>query len=134
MAGVPSPVVRYMIVCDDILTSQFQPQRPVIVGLTSVIESDNDPPYPFVLGRLCVLLVLTEARGSGHGHLQLVYEETDQLIWQTPPRLITFPADPLEIHGVIFRVHDCRFPHPGLYTLRFLYEGQSIAQQPLRLR
>jgi hypothetical protein len=134
MATLPLPVVRYMIVCDDLLTSQARPNSPIIVGLIANISAEGEPRYPFTLGRLCVLVVLTEGRGAGRAHLRLVLEETGQTVWVFPERELVFPPDPLEVHGVIFRILDCRFPQPGLYNLEFIYEGQCLAQQSLRLR
>lgn len=134
MAGIPVPVVRYMLVCDDVWRPHANPNNPIVVGLTSIIQSSSSPPFPMVLDRLCVYLVLTEGRGTGQGHLRLVHEETNQTIWETPPRPIGFPDNPLELSGIIYRVRRCRFPMAGLYNLQFLYDNQEIAHQPLLVR
>lgn len=46
MTGV-LPVVRHMIVCEDVLADAANPHRITIVGLISSIRSLDYPPYPF---------------------------------------------------------------------------------------
>jgi hypothetical protein len=35
---------------------------------------------------------------------------------------------------VAFRLQSCRFPHAGLYSMQFLWEGQLVHECPLLLR
>jgi hypothetical protein len=65
MSDVPLPIVRYLIVCDDILTDPQQPGKPMLVGLICLLSPEIDPLYPFSLSRLCVFIILTEGRGTG---------------------------------------------------------------------
>ncbi len=87
-----------------------------------------------MLDELCVFLILTEGRGTGTTNLRLVSADTDQSVWQTPPRNLSFPGDPLQLFGVTFRVSRCRFPEAGLYHLQLCYNGQVLAEQPMLLR
>ncbi len=134
MSGLPLPLVHYLIVCDDILLDPSCPNKPLLVGVTSLIVPAGDPPYPFWLEKLCVYAVLTEGRGSGTVQLRLISEDDESEIWQTPPRPVQFGPDPLEITGLVFRVERCRFPQPGPYALQLLFNGECIGQQPLRAR
>lgn len=52
----------------------------------------------------------------------------------TPPHDVTFGADPLEVIGVPFRIRDCSFPYPGMYSIQFWYNGEKVEERPLRLR
>lgn len=134
MTEIPPPVVRYMIVCDDILTDPQRPGKPVLVGLIGAITPEGDPPYPFLLSRMCVLLVLTEGRGVGACQLKLASEETGQVVWETTPQAVAFGPDPLALNGVIFRDRAVPFPSQGMYLVQFWYNDQVIAQQPIRAR
>lgn len=134
MADMPLPIVRYMIVCDDVLTDPARPGKPMLVGLIGLVTPDGDPPYPFWLNQMCVFLVLTEGRGVGSCRLKLVFEETGQVVWETRPQPITFGPDPLALHGLIFRDRQIPFPSPGMYIVQFWYNDRMMAQQPVRAR
>jgi hypothetical protein len=129
-----APVVRYMLLCDDWKMDPRGSQRVTIVGLISSIRSLEQPPYPLRYRELCIFLALTEGRGQGEGQIVCVFEETGQKIFQTAKRPIPFGPDPLEILGVPFRVRDCRFPAPGLYSVQFWYDDVLIEERPLRMR
>jgi hypothetical protein len=77
---------------------------------------------------------MTEGRGQGEGQIVCVLEETGQKMFETAKRPIPFGPDPLEVVGVPFRVRDCRFPRPGLYSIQFWYDGAKLEERPLRLR
>ena len=63
-----------------------------------------------------------------------MFEESGQKIFETAGRPIAFGSDPLEIVGVPFRIRDCRFPFPGLYSVQFWYDGLLLEERPLRMR
>ena len=113
------PVVRYMILCEDWETDPQNPRRINIYGLLANIRSLGQPPYPLLYPELCVFLALTDGRGTGKGQIVCAFEETGQKIFGTPKRQIDFGADPLEVVGVTFRIRDCRFPFPGMYSIQF---------------
>jgi hypothetical protein len=134
MADVPLPIVRYMIVCDDLLTDSERPTKPIIVGLICLLTPDTDPPYPFWLGQMCVLLILTEGRGTGICELRLVFEETEEVVWQTSRLPLVFGPDPVALRGVLFRDHHVPFPSQGVYAVQFWYNEQLLAQQTIVAR
>ena len=129
-----TPIVRYMLLCDDWKLDPANNRRVIIIGLISNIHALDQPPYPLLYRELCVFLALTEGRGQGEGQIVCVLEESGQKIFETPNRPITFGPDPLEVVGVPFRIRDCRFPSPGLYSVQFWYDGVKLAERPLRLR
>ena len=128
------PVVRYMILCEDWAVDPDKPARVNIFGLLSNIRSVEEPPYPLLYRELCVFLALTECRGEGEARIACVFEENGQTIFTTPKRRIRFGEDPLEIIGVPFRIRDCPFPRPGLYSIEFWYNDERVEEKPLRLR
>lgn len=128
------PVVRYMLLCEDWHVNPQNERRVTIVGLISNIHALDVPPYPLRYRELCVFLALTEGRGQGEGQIQCVFEETGQRVFQTPRRPISFGDDPLEVVGIPFRIRDCRFPFPGMYSVQFWYNGVMIEECSLRMR
>lgn len=128
------PSVRYMILCEDWSTDPSRPHRVSIHGLLSNIRSLEQPPYPLVYQELCVFLALTECRGTGTAQSICVFEETSQKIFETPPHQVDLGTDPLEVVGLPFRIRDCHFPHPGVYSIQFWYNGEKVEERPLHLR
>jgi hypothetical protein len=81
-----------------------------------------------------VFLALTEGRGTGTAQIICVFEDTGQKIFETPQRQVAFGADPLEVVGLPFRIRDCRFPYPGMYSIQFWYNDEKMEERPLLLR
>jgi hypothetical protein len=129
-----SPVVRYMILCNDWTMDGPVYRRITIVGLLWNIHSIDDPPYPLYYREFCVFLALTEGRGVGEGQIVCVFEETGERVFETPKRSIQFGPDPLKVVGVPVRIRDGYFPKPGRYSIQFWYDGLLVEEQPLRLR
>jgi hypothetical protein len=128
------PIVRYMLICDDVEVEKTTPLRLNIEGLLSTIYVRDVFPFPARVRLLCVLLTLTEGRGRGIGQILCVHEESGQNEFASSRRKIQFPSDPLAITSVVFRLHDCPFREPGMYLFQFWYNGVKLAEQPLRVR
>jgi hypothetical protein len=128
------PVVRYMILCEDWGVDPNNARRVMILGLISNIQGIDDPPYPLLYQEMCVFLALTDGYGQGEGKIICVHEGSGQKAFVTRSRPIIFGPDPLEVVGVAFRIRDCVFPRPGLYSVQFSYEGVVVEERPLRLR
>lgn len=133
MAGV-HPVVRYLIVCDDVVVDAVNPRKVTIVGLISAIRSVEDPPFPLRHEELCVYAQLTEFRGAGKVWVEVAHADSERQVGHTPAHTIAFGSDPLEIVGVVLRVRGCLFPTAGLYHVRFWYNDSVVAEQPVLLR
>jgi len=58
-----TPIVRYMLLCDDWKLDPANNRRVIIIGLISNIHALDQPPYPLLYRELCVFLALTEGRG-----------------------------------------------------------------------
>jgi hypothetical protein len=128
------PVVRYLIVCDDVRVDPVNPRKVTIVGLISSIVSHDDPPFPVRHEELCVYAQLTELRGRGNAHVDVVHADSEIRVAATPIRVASFGNNPLEVVGVVMRVRGCLFPMPGLYHVRLWYNDSVIAEQPVLLR
>ena len=128
------PIVRYLIVCEDVQTAPDNLRRVTLVGLISAIRSIELPPFPLLYREICIFLQLTECRGSAEGRIEIQHADSSQAVFRTRTRTIPFGSDPLEIVAVTFRLRNCLFQEPGLYWVQFWYNEQMIAQQPLLLR
>jgi hypothetical protein len=127
------PIVRYLIVCEDLQTDTDNPRRVTIVGLISTIRACEQPSYPLLNRELCVFLQMTECRGPAEGHVEIQHADSGRVVFRTSQRTLPLPNDPLEVVGVTFRIRNCIFPEPGLHWVQFWYKGRIIGQQPLLL-
>ncbi len=128
------PVVRYLIACEDVQADPDNPRRVSLTGLISAIRSLEQPAFPPLYPEFCVFLQLTECRGPAEGRIEIQHADSGQVAFRTRSRTIPFSSDPLEVVGIAFRLRNCLFQEPGLYWVRFWYNDQAIAQQPLLLR
>ena len=131
MSSAPTPVIRHLIVCEEVLITS--PQRVTLVNLINSIRAGATP-FPFMQPQLCAFLQMTEGRGTGDIHIEIAASDTDRPILRSPAHTVTFPPDPLEVVGLTFRIRDCRFPSAGLYWFQCWYNGTMLGQQPLLLR
>jgi hypothetical protein len=135
MSSATPPVVRYMILCDDVVSDSQRPGKITIVGLTVVIKWPQGTTDPVALEKLVSLLILTDGRGAGTGRIDCINEETGQPVFASPERPISFEGkDPALPYGVVFKLQDCRFPTPGAYSVRFLFDGEELARQTVIVR
>jgi hypothetical protein len=128
------PVVRHMLLCDDVQRDPTDPHKVNVLGLVSTIRSSGEPPFPFRHPELCVYVVLTGGRGTGEAEVAAVHADSDRLIFSTPRHALKLGPDPLAIRGMAFRIRGGLFPQPGLYWFEFRYNGKALARQPLVVR
>jgi hypothetical protein len=134
MTGPITPVVRNLIVCEEITTDPSNANRVSLMNLIHSIRSLEVPPYPLLYRQLCVYVQLTGCRGPGKVRLAIQQADTDEAVLLTPTWAAQFLNDPLSLHGLRFRIRDCRFPAPGLYWIQFWYNNTVLSQQPIMLR
>ena len=123
-----------MLLCDDWHLDLDHRKRVTIVGLISNLRATDEPPFPLLYEELCVFLALTNGHGRGEGQIVCIHEATEHCAFVTPSRAIEFGLDPLEIVGVSFRIRNILFTLPGLYSIQFWFDGEMLAERPLRWR
>jgi hypothetical protein len=131
------PVVRYMLLCEDVRVDPVRPACTHIECLMSNIVSLEEPPYPLLLEMICVFLVLADCQGRGRVQIRVAFadEEQERPLFGSPEHEVDFSGtSPLEAVGIPFRLRDCRFPSAGTYTVQFWYNGVKIEDRTLRLR
>ena len=129
-----APVVRYMIVCDDWGINAADETRIDIHGLVTYIVAAGALPYPVTLSGLCLILVLAELRGSGFGHVRCVFEQTGELIFETPNFDVRGTSDVLDVLVFPIRIVECAFPRRGIYSVQFWYNEAIVHEIPLHVR
>jgi hypothetical protein len=87
---VACPVVRYLIVCEDIQTDAATPRKVTLVNLISAIRSKDDPPFPLLYRELCVFVQLTECRGAGQITITIANDLSGDIAYPGP----TVPCPP----------------------------------------
>ncbi len=113
------PVVRQMILCDDVQIDPQQPHKINVFGLVDTIVSSSEPRFPLSHPELCVFLQLTGGRGTGLGQIVVVAADSEQPLFASQAHAISFGTNPLAVRGVIFRILNCIFVEPGLYWVDF---------------
>ena len=131
---VPSllPYVRHMLVCESVLADRGNPKRVTIQGPLTIIPT-RGAPFPFS-GGFSVFLQVTEGRRSGSGRIRVVDADRLESCYEGRESRIEFDGDPLKTHLITIRVTRCTFLHPGPYTVEFVFDGTTLAQEPLLVR
>ena len=128
-----NPVVRYLLLCDDVQTDPSNVLRLNVFGLVTNIRATGDPPFPVKRPIFCALLILTSCQGVGELSLRIVEDSTGRVVFRNPPRRVRFAGPAEDAVGVVFRILNCRFDAPGLYWVELLYSGMVLASQPFTL-
>ena len=92
--ALPPPVVRHMLLCDDVIPDPSNPKKLLIVGLTSRIRPTG---LPFRLRKLTVYVELSNGRGSGQAWVDVVEANTGEIVLVRPPIRLTFGSDVLAL-------------------------------------
>jgi len=129
-----APMVRHMLLCEDVRTDPANPKKVNVFGLVSTIQAVPDAAFPVCHPELCVYLQVTGGRGTGEGKIVAVQADTEQVVFTSSPHPIALGADPLAVLGLVFRIQDCIFPQAGLYWIQFRFNDNIIAEQPLLLK
>ena len=124
-----SPLVRYMLLCEDWHLDTSKPKRVTISGLLSLIWA---PASPVLVGELCVFVILTNGHEPGKVNVFCAAEDGSR-IFETKRRDVAF-SNPLELVGVPFRIRNCRFPRESVYTIQFKFDGETIEERTLQVK
>jgi hypothetical protein len=129
-----NPVIRHMLLCDDVRSDPTQPGRYDLLGFCSRITSATTPSFPLRHPALCTFVQFTGARGIAEIQIVVHAADTDTVVFSSRRHRVQMPSDPLELVGLKLVIQDCPFPQPGLYWVRFSWNGDVVAQEPLLLR
>jgi uncharacterized protein DUF6941 len=133
MNGV-DPFVRHMLLCEGVRKNPKKPNKLDVLGLLNTLTATGSPAFPMRPPVLCVYLEVTAGRGAGQGHIDCRQADSGQLVFSSPNHTVTFPPNPLDIRGLVFRRTNCVLPGPGLHWIQFCYNQKVLAEQPLIVR
>ena len=133
MSGV-NPVVRHMLLCDDIRPNPSNPNKMDVLGLVSTIHAVAESDYPLHVPMLCVYLEIAGGRGIGQARIDCRQADSGLVMFSSPTHKLNFPPDPRAVRGLAFRLVDCMFPQSGLYWVQFCYNQQILTEQPVVVR
>jgi len=125
------PVVRHMLLCDDVQADPLNPHKVNILGLISSVFPQQGADYPLCAPEFCVFIQASGARGTVALQVLVEDPETERIIFEGDPHPVEFGHDPLMVRGIYFRVRNCVFPKPGLYWVGIRFDGRPLCKQPL---
>jgi hypothetical protein len=125
------PVVRHLIVCEDVQRSS--PERFTLVNVITRIRSLDPVPFPLLYREMCILALCTECRGQGRVQIRIVEEESGKVCRKSLVWPVIFGNDPLLTVGFPFRIGPIEFPRAGAYKVQFLYNGDILAEETFRV-
>ena len=110
-----TPVVQYMLLCDDVWIDPDNPTCTNIKCLMGNIVALEKPPFPIVRELICVYLVLTECYGTGVGQIRVVYTDSEQEepLFGSPLRTLDFAGYSPQRQRLVGVGRCVRSPEPG---------------------
>lgn len=133
MSRLPSPVVRSLVACEEIVRDA-DTQQVSLLRVVNTVRSNGAPAYPALRPHFAVFAVLTSGRGAGELWMEIRAAEGEGVIYASPRQRVAFPDDPLMLHGASYRIRNLVFPLPGLYWVQLRYDGAVIADLPVVLK
>lgn len=133
MATIP-PIVRQMVICDDVQPAAGDRPRMNVLGVTHNIRAKPGQSFPLRHPGLCAYLVLTGGVGTGRVQLRVSEAVTGDDLFGSAVHDINHPPARHEIAAVILRIKDCVFPRPGLYWVELHHDGVMIRREPVTVR
>jgi hypothetical protein len=129
-----APVVRHMLLCDDVRQRPNNPGKLDILGLTSALRATEVVRGLHRVILLGVFVQVTELYRDGRAKVVVADAETDEDVYAGPIHTVKGVADPLAGTPLFFRIGPVDFPRAGLYWVEFHYNDRRIAQEPLKVR
>ena len=124
MTDVSPPSVQAFLVCDCVIEDSLTKKKSLI-GLFSHLQSVT---FPFQHHQLGLYFCITDAEGTYHVEIDLVYVNTDQLVCRASlPEVVV--GDRLQISDFGINIPALLFPAPGRYEFRLRMNGRMIAQK-----
>lgn len=127
-----NPFIRHMLLCEDVRPRRGNPHKLDVFGLIHSIGVDVDALPSSVT--FCVYVVMTGGRGNGEGRIVIAEADSETEVYVGDGHPMTFPQDPVQVVGAIFRISAWLISRPGLFWVEFRYNGNMISRQSLVVR
>ena len=124
MADVVKPSVQAFLVCDQVIEDSVTKKKSLI-GLFTHLQAVS---FPFQHSQMGLYFCLTDAEGTYHFDIELIYLNAEQLVCRaTLPNIAI--GDRRHISDFGINIPSLVFPAPGRYEFRLCMEGRLIAQK-----
>ena len=124
MTDVSPPSVQAFLVCDCVIEDSLTKKKSLI-GLFTHLQSVTFPCQHHQLG---LYFCITDAEGTYHVEIDLMFVNTDQLVCRASLPDIAI-GDRLQISDFGINIPALLFPAPGRYEFRLRMNGRMIAQK-----
>ena len=124
MTDVSPPSVQAFLVCDCVIEDSLTKKKSLI-GLFSHLQSVT---FPFQHHQLGLYFCITDAEGTYHVEIDLMFVNTDQLVCRASLPDIAI-GDRLQSSDLGINIPALLFPAPGRYEFRLRMNGRMIAQK-----
>jgi hypothetical protein len=121
-------VAKSLYICDGAIG--FANQKTDVMGLFNAIRP---PQYPHVQKQFVVFAQLLGGLGQVPFYIDIRYAADLSLVHTTKAQLLYFPNRDILVQ-MAYTLHHCPFPHPGVYLVELLCNGQWVADTTLRLQ
>ncbi len=124
MTSVPKPTVQAFLVCDSVIEDSLTKKK-CLIGIFTHLQAMT---FPFHHQQLGLYFCMTDAEGTYHFDIDLVYVNTEQLVCRAAlPKIVI--GDRLQISDFGINIPSLLFPAPGRYEFRLRMDGCLIAQK-----
>lgn len=124
MTDSPTPSIQAFLVCDTVIEDSLTKKKSLI-GIFTHLQAAT---FPFQHHQLGLYFCLTDAEGTYHLEIDLVYVNTDQLVCRASLPDIAI-HDRLQIADFGINIPALLFPAPGRYEFRLRMNSRVIAQK-----
>ncbi|MCC8985871.1 MAG: hypothetical protein LM513_04685 [Nitrospira sp.] len=124
MTNSPNPSIQAFLVCDSVIEDSLTKKKSLI-GIFTHLQAVT---FPFQHHQVGLYFCLTDAEGTYHLEIDLVYVNTDQLVCRASLPDIAI-QDRLQIADFGINLPALLFPAPGRYEFRLRMNGRVIAQK-----
>ena len=124
MNHISTPTVQAFLVCDCVIEDSLTKKKSLI-GIFTHLQAFS---FPFQHQQLGLYFCMTDAEGTYHFDIDLVYVTTDQLVCRAAlPHIVI--GDRLKITDFGINIPALVFPAPGRYEFRLRMDGHVIARK-----
>jgi hypothetical protein len=111
MAAI-APVAKAMFLCD--FHIGYRDGKVDLYGLFNAIRPPNG--FPYARSRFCIFAQLINGLGQVPFFVDIRFAATDELVWTTEPRQLTFPSRTTVVQ-LALTIEGCRFERPDILEL-----------------
>lgn len=124
MPDIIKPSVQAFLVCDQVIEDSLT-RKKSLIGIFTHLQAAI---FPFQHQHMGLYFCLTDAEGTYHFDIDLIYLNDEQLVCRaTLPNILIL--DRLQISDFGINIPSLIIPAPGRYEFRLRMEGHLIAQK-----